>query len=126
MFSRLLLPAFLLLILTDAVSAKPLPQAQPNDYLYDITGNPKDVTTKTTGGLMLMGGGTDVDHAFQWMIKQSRGGDFVVIRASGTDAYNPYIARLGPLDSFETIIFQSRAASTDPFVVDRIRNAEAL
>jgi hypothetical protein len=36
-----------------------------------------------------MGGGTDVDAAFQWMCQRSGGGDFLVIRATGTDAYNP-------------------------------------
>jgi cyanophycinase len=73
-----------------------------------------------------MGGGTDVDAAFVWMINKSGGGDFVVIRATGTDAYNPYIFELGTVDSVETVIIKSRAAASDPFVVDKIRNAEAL
>lgn len=42
-----------------------------------------------------MGGGTDVDAAFKWMIERSGGGNFVVIRTAGTDAYNPYIYNLG-------------------------------
>jgi cyanophycinase len=29
-----------------------------------------------------MGGGTDVDSAFQWLIRKSGGGDSVVLRAS--------------------------------------------
>ena len=60
------------------------------------------------------------------MIGKSGGGDFVVIRATGTDAYNPYIYDFGGIDSVETIITKNRAAASDPFVVDTIRNAEAL
>jgi len=33
----------------------------------------------------------DADDALQWMCQRSGGGDFLVIRATGTDAYNPYI-----------------------------------
>ncbi len=61
------------------------------------------------------------------MIGRSGGGDFVIIRASGTDAYNPYIyADLGGVDSCETIIIQKRSASYDPFVLEKIAGAEAL
>jgi cyanophycinase len=102
--------------------------AAPNKpaYQYFVVGNSGDVARTTTAGTVLMGGGTDVDAAFQWMIGKSGGGDFVVIRATGTDAYNPYIFGLGTVDSVETIITTSRAASSDNFVIDKIRNAEAL
>lgn len=95
-------------------------------YEYYVTGNSGNVTGSTAAGLMLMGGGTDVDTAFQWMIGKAGGGDFVVIRASGTDAYNPYIKGLGPLDSVETLIIKTRTAASNSFVVDKIRNAEAV
>src|SRR5215212_9891179 len=95
-------------------------------YQDFVVGNPADVVRSTTAGTVLMGGGTDVDAAFQWMIGKSGGGDFLVIRATGTDAYNPYIFGLGTVDSVETIITVTRDASFDPFVTDRIRNAEAL
>src|SRR4029078_7167034 len=48
------------------------------------------------------------------------------IRATGTDAYNPYIYGLGTVDSVETLIITSRTGAADPFVVNKIRNAEAL
>jgi cyanophycinase len=96
-------------------------------YEYYVTGNDQDVVTPTSGGLLLMGGSTDVDEGFLWMIEKSGGGDFVVIRASGTDAYNPWIYDiLGGVDSAETIIIQNRAAAYDPFVLDKILKAEAL
>lgn len=95
-------------------------------YEYYVVGNDTNVITSTTGGQLLMGGSTDVDAAFQWMIGRSGGGDFVVIRASGTDAYNPYIYDFGGIDSVATIITKNRAAAGDPFVLDKILNAEAL
>ncbi len=95
-------------------------------YQYFIVGNPADVVTTTSGLLVLQGGGTDVDENFVRMGARSGGGDFVVIRASGTDAYNPYIYDLCSCDSVATIVFKNRNAAFDPFVIATIRNAEAL
>jgi len=73
-----------------------------------------------------MGGGTDVDAAFQWMCQRSGNGDFLVIRATGTDAYNPYIQQLCPNEnSVATLIIPNRTAASDPFVVTTMQNAEA-
>ena len=95
-------------------------------YQHHIVGNPADVVTSTSGLLVLQGGGTDVDENFVRMGARSGGGDFVVIRASGTDAYNPYVFDLCNCDSVATIIFKNRNAAFDPFVIATIRNAEAL
>lgn len=100
--------------------------AQEPSYDYYVAGNPDDVDRITTGGLMLMGGGPDVDEAFRWLINKSGGGDIVVIRASGGDGYNPYIYGLGQVDSVETIVFQNRDAAYDRTVLDIIMGAEAL
>ena len=54
------------------------------------------------------------------------GGDFVVLRASGTDEYGEYILPLCNCNSVETIVFRNRAAATDSFVIEKIRNAEAI
>ena len=84
-------------------------------YSYFRVGNPTDVTTATTPGTVLMGGGTDVDAAFQWMCQRSGNGDFLVIRATGTNAYNPYIQQLCPGEnSVSTLIIPNRAAASDP------------
>ena len=98
--------------------------AQTFDYLR--TGNAEDVVTATRPGFVLMGGGADVAEAFQWMIERSGGGDFLVIRASGTDAYNPFVQRQGSVNSAATLIFRDRAASFDQQVIERILKAEAL
>jgi cyanophycinase-like exopeptidase len=95
-------------------------------YSHFIVGNPADVVTATTPLLVLQGGGTDVDENFVRMGQHAGGGDFVVIRASGTDAYNPYILGLCGCDSVETIVFKNKNASSNAFVLERIRNAEAL
>lgn len=116
----------LVLIATLSGAAFAAAKGDKTGYEYYVVGNAGDVATATTAGLLLMGGGPDVDEAFQWMSKKSGGGDFVVIRASGTDAYNPYIYAMGQVDSVETLIIKTRTAASNPFVVDKIRKAEAL
>src|SRR5256885_5226482 len=104
-----------------------LPALAAKQYSYFRVGNDNDVTTATTPGTVLMGGGTDVDAAFQWMCQRSGNGDFLVIRATGTDAYNPYIQQLCPNEnSVATLIIPNSTAASDPFVVSTIQHAEAL
>ena len=95
-------------------------------YEYYVVGNPADVVTPTTGLLVLQGGGTDVDDNFVRMGARMGGGDFVVIRASGADGYNTYIHDLCACDSVATIVFNNRQSAFEPFVLETIRNAEAL
>lgn len=95
-------------------------------YEHFLVGNPADALRAPRGGLLLMGGGTDVDAAFTWLIGQADGGDVLVLRASGTDAYNPYILGLGPADSVETIVLKNRRASAEAFVLGRVGAAEAI
>lgn len=136
-------------------------------YSYYAVGAPNAVLTSppqpksNTQSVVLMGGGYDVAEAFRWMIRQSgvqpanctgglagtcaptTGGRFLILRASGTDAYNPYVfSRLGTLDptspyenvggqdlglsSVETLIVSSTAAANDPFVVSRVKAAHAI
>lgn len=104
-----------------------LPAFCAKQYSYFRVGNLNDITTSTTPGTVLMGGGTDVDAAFQWMCQRSGNGDFLVIRATGTNAYNPYIQQLCPNEnSVATLIIPNRAAASDPFVISTIQSAEAL
>jgi cyanophycinase-like exopeptidase len=95
-------------------------------YKHYVVGNPADVTTTTSALLVMQGGGTDVDENFVRMGAASGGGDFVVIRASGTDAYNPYILGLCGCDSVETFVFKNHNGAFQPFVIEHIMNAEAL
>jgi len=91
-----------------------------------LVGDAADVSCTTAGGTVLMGGGPDVDAAIQWMITKSGGGDFLVLRATGTDAYNSYIYSLGGVNSCETLLINSRTLANDPEVEAKIRGAEAV
>lgn len=106
-------------------------QSGASGYEYYITGNRNDVITTTQPGLVLMGGGADIDECFEWMIDRSRGGDFLVLRTSGTDAYNPYLFEMMTRAGFQpnsvaTLIIPSREAAFDPFVLETIAHAEAV
>lgn len=73
-----------------------------------------------------MGGGPDVADAFKQQIQWAGGGDFLVLRTSGDDAYNSWIYDLAPVNSVATLLLNNRDASYDPFVVDTIKRAEAI
>ena len=132
-------------------------------YSYFVTGTQyfmAGITTPVTAlptpqpqaiqPLVIMGGGPDVDEAYRWMLQQAgitkaTGGRLVVIRTSGTDAYDPYLlysdqnnsinipavdgfvggAYLG-LTSAETLIITSRDGANDPFVNAVVGTANAL
>lgn len=95
-------------------------------YEYSVTGGSGDVIKSTTPGYVLMGGGTDVDEAMRWLIARSGGGDVLVLRATGTNAYNPYLFGLGGANSAATLILKARSAASDAFVLDKVAKAEAL
>jgi cyanophycinase len=96
-------------------------------YEYYRLGSVSDVVRNTTPGTVMMGGNTDVDAAFQWMCSLSAGGDFLVIRATGTDAYNPYIQNLCPnANSVSTLIIPDVTAATHPDVAAIMQKAEAI
>src|SRR5689334_17183365 len=115
------------LLFTLLVTCFLVPAHAAKQYSYFRVGSSADATTTTTPGTVLMGGGTDVDAAFQWMCQRAGNGDFLVIRATGTDAYNPYIQQLCPtINSVATLIIPNRTAASDPFVIATIQHAEAL
>ena len=117
----------LLALLVILVACVPAWAGKRPPYTYFRVGNTADVSSATSSGTVLMGGGTDVDAAFQWMCGLAGNGDFLVIRATGTDAYNPYIQQLCPsTNSVATLIIPSLAAANDPAVAAIMQNAEAI
>jgi len=87
--------------------------------------------SSTTPGVVLMGGGTDTTEAFEWQIKNANGGDFVVLRASGDDAYNQWIYDISvgmkaKLNSVTTILFKNKKGSAETEVLSLLKNAEAI
>ncbi len=103
----------------------PRPPAPAGMSLW-VTGDPDDADVDPTGpGLVLMGGGTDVDEAFAWWGDYIAGGDVVVIRTSGADGYNDYLYGFGNADSVETMLVTAEFAD-DPYVSWTLRHAEAI
>ncbi len=132
---RALLLAVMLAFSLSAVAPTAYAQTAPdgertntgNGWKYFRRGNPTDVKTPTTFGILFEGGGTDVDEAYRWLCAHAGNGDVLILRASGTPAYDPYIQRLCPgVNSVATLIINHRRASNDPFVLDTVSKAEAI
>jgi cyanophycinase len=118
---RTLGPAVLLLISGLLSLSQPSPA-----YRYIRAGEPADVTAQHRPGYALMGGGTDLDEAFLFLCDRSGGGDFLVLRATGDDAYNTYLRGLCHLNSVATLIVPNREAAADPNVSSVIGRASAI
>jgi cyanophycinase len=117
-----------LLVLLLALAPAPAAMAgKAPPYTYVRVGNAVDVAPATTPGVVLMGGGTDVDAAFQWLCNLGGNGDFLIIRATGTDAYNPYIRDLCPgANSVATLIIPTLTAANTPAVAEIMAKAEVV
>ena len=89
-------------------------------------GSKEDVTPKTSFGIGMMGGGSDLDEAFRWLCNKGNAGDFLILRARGDDDYNSYVNGLCKANSVATLIIPDREAAQDPKVADIIRKAEVV
>lgn len=98
------------------------------NYESFFVGNTTNIDTQTTFGICLMGGATEDDNAIQWFLNRANGGDVVVIRTSGGDGYNDYFFNdLGiSLNSVETLLINNAAGALDPYVLEKVANAEAI
>jgi cyanophycinase len=112
-------------VLLSAAQAQ-LTSRTPPAYRYFRAGASTSTHVHPHPGYALMGGGKDLDEAFRWLCDQADGGDFLVLRAAGTDAYNPYIQGLCHLNSVATLVIPDRAAASDPFVTATITNAAVI
>jgi cyanophycinase len=107
------LAATLLAIGIRVATGAPTPTASAAcaPVFYNPVGAPKRARSAPLGpGLILMGGGRDVDAAFAWMHDTIAGsptrrfGDVVVLRASGDNDYDSYIYGLARFDSVRTLL----------------------
>ena len=73
-----------------------------------------------------MGGSTDVSAAFEWLSRQADFGNILVLRATGTDAYNEYIYNMGLCRSAATLVIRDPEATNDDFVIETIQSAHAI
>ncbi len=98
------------------------------NYTSFFTGNTIDVVKAPSGGICIMGGATEDDRAMKWFLQKVNGGDVLVLRASGSNGYNDYLySSLGiPVNSVETIVCHNASASSDPYILQKIQQAEAI
>ena len=98
------------------------------NYSSYFTGNTTDIVTNPLGGVCLMGGATEDDNAMIWFLEKANEGDVLVLRTSGSDGYNDYMySSLGvTINSVETIVCNNAFASNDPYLHEKIQNAEAI
>ena len=75
-----------------------------------------------------MGGSTEDANAMKWFLKRANGGDILVLRTSGSNGYNDYLySELGvSVNSVETIVCHNAAASNEPYILQKIQQAEAI
>lgn len=110
-----------------ATSAAPATAAR-NGYDYYQIGNlqaPRPAPTEAA--LMLKGGGEWNHDAFAWLVAKAGHGHFVVLRASyADDIQNSLYHEIGGVASVQTLVFHSRAAASDPAVLDIIRHADGI
>jgi len=100
--------------------------SQKTPYTYIRAGEAANVPVQPRAGFALMGGGTDLDEAFQFLCDRANGGDMVVLRARGDDEYNAYLRGICRLNSVATLIIPNRKAAADPFVAETIGHAAAI
>ena len=100
--------------------------SKPGGLTRYISGSEADIcVSQSTGGLLVMGGGTDVDDAFTRRVEPLiGGGDVVVLRTSGSDGYNDYLLGLLNADSVETLIVDRPQHANDAYVEWAVRSAE--
>jgi beta-aspartyl-peptidase (threonine type) len=81
----------------------------------------------TRAGLLLSGGGGDVEAAWRWFVACAGGGDIVVLRAGGGDGYQKFIfEEIGGVASVTTIKVNDASASHDPALLARLAAAEGI
>ncbi len=101
--------------------------AKDSGYKYVRLGRASDATPKPSMGYFLAGGGADLDQGFAWFCAKANGGDLLVLRPSGDDAYNRYVHGVCPaLNSVATLVITSREGARTEFAVQAIRHAAAI
>ena len=127
-----------------APAAKPAPQPAPAatatprhrkvhlaertgpGYRWWCYGSTRDTQRTPQPGLLLAGGGDGYDEGMRWLEEHAHGGDMVVVRAIGDVTDDEDKRDMAPLASLQTILVTDRKAASDPFVLKRLHDAEAI
>lgn len=103
------------------------------NFLYRKIGDTKDVSAKTQEVFILMGGGKNEVNGFREFLRASGGGDVVVISAKDNinhrythDLWTISKQENIKINSVETISILNKEASSDDFVLQKVKNAEAI
>ncbi len=104
------------------------PIEKPAGLESHLVGEDADAEVTPLGpAWILMGGGPDVDEAFERWVPLLAGGDVVVLRTSGADGYNDYLFEdIGGVDSVETLLVTTSSLADSDYVADRLSKAEAI
>lgn len=115
--------AALFLSVSSASPAKPL-----ESYSYYEIGDLRAARSGPTAPALMLVGGGDWDYsAFRWFAERAGHGHIVVLRASGEgQAGDEIYKQVGGVASVQTIVFHSRAASTDKRVLDILAHADGI
>jgi cyanophycinase len=100
--------------------------SQASSYKYKRVGSDLAAETHIEPGVALMGGGADQKEAFRWLCGKGNGGDFLILRAHGNDAYNPYVSKTCEMNSVATLIIPDRKAAQEVKVARIIRQASVI
>jgi cyanophycinase len=104
----------------------PQSKSDAKGYEYFHAGAKERGASSPQAGYLLAGGGETTREAYAWFARKAGGGDAVTIRASGADGMNKPLMDTGAVASASTLLFHTREAASDPFVVETIRKASAL
>lgn len=108
------------------------PECAP--HVYAQAGSYRATSSPLGGpGLLLAGGGTDIDPEFTWMHDtlsgggRARFGNVVVLRASGDNDYDSYMLPLGPFQSVRTIVIPPCGSANETrAAVKYVQGADAV
>lgn len=108
------------------------PPLEPNWLVIGTIGDAADADVDPLGpGLLLAGGGANVDVAFQWQSTLIQGGDIVVLHGGDDPQIGDYLdylfANIGGADSVQTVeLPPDSPAVQEPWVLWTIEHAEAV
>lgn len=115
-------------VFSSALAQAPASNADHPGYEYFAVGDVAAKTPdKTSPGLLLMGGGREIEESFKWFAKQAGLGHIVILRASGDDELQNWIYRdVGGVASVQTLVFHARAPASDPRVLAIVKHADGI
>lgn len=97
-------------------------------YTVDILGDPtKPRQNDPSYGLLMSGGGEWPYDAFRWFAEKSGHGHLVILRATeNKETSHEFYSKIGGFASVTTFVITDRKASTDPYLLKTLHNADAI